>query len=75
MQHEIVQIKKLKLISKINGEGIGLCLKVLPHHSNEGYIKRELIFFADDFTMVTEKEAEWLLDIQKEYKFAEVFED
>ena len=57
MQHEIVKIKKLKLVSGIDGKGIGLCLKVVPHRTNEGYIKRELIFFADDFTMVTEKEA------------------
>jgi len=71
----ITRLKKLKLISKLDGSAIAIALEVVPCSTNREYIKRIIVFYIDDFTMVTEREAEWLLNIQKEYKFAEVFED
>lgn len=74
-QAEIVKLKKIKLVGGIDGSTIPIAIQVTPHDTNKGYIERTITFYPDDTTMVTEREAQWLLHKQKYYRFAEVFED
>jgi len=69
----IIKLKKLKYIP--DKDKIVIALQVRPTKENKEWIGRDLVFFPDSTALVTEQEAEWLLNIQKEHKFVEIMEE
>jgi hypothetical protein len=69
---DIVNLKKLKYIP---GPGIALAIQVVPCEENKDFIKRTITFFPEEVALVTEREAEYLLNIQKSHKFVEIMEE
>jgi hypothetical protein len=73
-QTNITKLVKIKFLGSIK-DAIAVAIQVIPCLDNKDYIKRVITFYPDEDFFVTEKEADWLLNIQKKYKFARVFND
>lgn len=69
---DIINLKKLKYIP---GPGIAIAIQVMPVEENKNWIKRIIVFFPEEVTLITEREADYLLNIQSSYKFVEIMEE